>query len=175
METHDGGFAGRSKFKMQNSKCKTNRNGGAAFRRPWVALALAVFGLAMLTTACGDSAPPKQTPALKELQHTTGGGMNVVLLAAGDTLKSGKDTAYLEFRSAGDQRLTDVGTVKVSATMPMAGMPPMMGSMFVHKTETAGRYSIDTDLGMVGTWTIGVEWDRGPAGPGKVTFPGTVQ
>ena len=100
--------------------------------------------------------------------------MNVVLLASGDALKSGKDTAYLEFRPGSDQRLTDVGTVKVSATMPMQGMAPMMGSMFVHKTETAGRYLIDTDLGMIGTWQIGVEWD-GPAGTGKVMMPGNVQ
>jgi len=161
-------------FKMQNSKCKTKRNVGAAFTRPSAALALVVFCLAALTIACGESAPDRQTPALKELQRANGGGMTVVLLASGDALKSGKDTAYLEFRAANNQ-LTDVGTVKVSATMPMAGMPPMMGSMFVHKTETAGRYSIDTDLGMVGTWQVGVEWDGGPSGPGKVTLPGTVQ
>jgi hypothetical protein len=134
-------------------------------------LALLVVGI--LTTACRQ-APPVEAPGLKELQRASSGGMNVVMLASGDVLKSGKDTAYLEFRSGAEQRLADVGTVKVSATMPMQGMAPMMGSMFVHKTETAGRYLIDTDLGMIGTWQIGVEWD-GPAGTGKVMMPGTVQ
>ena len=108
------------------------------------------------------------------MQRASAGAMTVVLLASGDALKSGKDTASLEFRSGADQHLTDVGTVKVSATMPMPNMSPMLGSMFVHKTETAGRYSIDTDLGMIGTWQIGVEWD-GPAGTGRVMMSGTVQ
>jgi YtkA-like len=158
-----------AKFKMQNA---FNRNVGAAFRRPWMFMLIFVI-LVSLTSACRE-APPLEAPGLKELQRATAGSMNVVLLASGDAIKSGKDTAYLEFRSGSDQRLTDVGTVKASATMVMAGMPPMLGSMFVHKTETAGRYSIDTDLGMIGTWQIGVEWD-GPAGQGRVTMPGTVQ
>jgi len=135
-------------------------------------LALLVLPSGVLP-ACRQ-APPLEAPGLKELQRATAGGMNVVLLASGDALKSGKDTAFLEFRSGADQRLIDVGTVKVSATMPMQGMAPMMGSMFVHKTEAAGRYSIDTDLGMIGTWQIGVEWD-GPAGTGKTMMSGTVQ
>jgi YtkA-like protein len=136
-------------------------------------LALALCALGSTVSSCRQ-APPLEAPGLKEMQRARSGGMNVVMLASGDALKSGKDTAYLEFRSGAEQRLTDVGTVKVSATMPMQGMAPMMGSMFVHKTETAGRYLIDTDLGMIGTWQIGVEWD-GPAGTGKVMMPGTVQ
>jgi hypothetical protein len=142
-------------------------------RRLFLLLALLALPSTFLP-ACGESAPNAEAPSLKELQRASAGEVTVVLLASGDALKSGKDSAYLEFRSGGDQRLTDVGTVKASATMPMAGMPPMMGSMFVHKTETAGRYSIDTDLGMVGTWQIGVEWD-GPSGAGRVRFPGNVQ
>jgi hypothetical protein len=135
---------------------------------------VALIAFAVFTSACRQ-APPLEAPGLKELQRASSGGMTVVLLASGDALPSGKGTAYLEFHSGGDQRLTDAGTVKVSATMPMAGMPPMMGSMFVHKTETAGRYMIDTDLGMIGTWQFGVEWDGGPSGAGKVMFSGNVQ
>jgi len=145
---------------MQNSKYKCQRS-------------LLVIAVAALTIGCRGSAA-NDPPKLKELQRASAGAVNVLLLSSGEALKSGKDTAYLEFRSGSDQHLTDVGTVKVSATMAMAGMPPMLGSMFVHETDTTGRYSIDTDLGMVGTWQIGVEWD-GPAGAGKVTFPGTVQ
>ena len=126
-------------------------------------------------SACRGADSTATAPAqLKELQRAGAGDVTVVLLSATRSLKSGNDTAYLEFRSGSDQHLTDVGTVKVTATMPMPNMPPMQGSMFVHKTDTAGRYSIDTDLGMIGTWQIGVEWD-GPAGTGKVTMPGIVQ
>jgi hypothetical protein len=142
-------------------------------RRPAVPAVLALLVLGSAMTACRQ-APPLEAPGLKELQRAKAGDMNVVMLASADALKSGKDTAYLEFRSGAEQRLTDVGTVKISATMPMQGMAPMMGSMFVHKTETAGRYLIDTDLGMIGTWQIAVEWD-GPAGAGKVMMSGAVQ
>ena len=140
-------------------------------RRCVLLLALSVLGATL--SSCRQ-APPLEAPGLKELQRAAAGDMNVVMLASADALKSGKDTAFLEFRSGADQRLVDVGTVKVSATMPMQGMAPMMGSMFVHKTETTGRYLIDTDLGMIGTWQIGVEWD-GPAGTGKVMMSGAVQ
>ena len=156
MEMRDA-VSDRAQCKMQNSKCN-----------------IAVIALIALTAACTTSTSDN-APGLKELQRASAGGMTIVLLASGDALKSGKDTAYLEFRSGSDQHLTDVGTVKASATMPMTGMPPMMGSMFVHTTQTAGRYSIDTDLGMIGTWQIGVEWDGGPSGAGKVAFSGNVQ
>ena len=125
--------------------------------------------------ACrGTTSTPETAQQLKELQRATADGMNVVLLSPTGALTSGSGMAVLEFRSGSDQHLTDVGTVKVSATMAMTGMPPMQGSMFVHATDTAGRYSIDTDLGMIGTWQIAVQWD-GPAGTGKVIMSGSVQ
>jgi hypothetical protein len=120
--------------------------------------------------SCGKTT---EAPRLTQLQHAKSGDLDVVLLAASDALKPGKDQAFLEFRK-GATGLVDVGTVTVNATMPMAGMPPMMGSSFVKKTETPGRYAVDTDLSMVGSWRLEIVWD-GPAGAGKVTLPGTVR
>jgi hypothetical protein len=136
-------------------------------------LCVRVLFLACLAAAvsCGAPAEPLK---LKELQQAHSGDLDVVLLAAGEALKPGKDQAFLEFRSGTDHHLVDVGTVTVNATMPMAGMPPMMGSSFVNKTDAAGRYAIDTDLGMVGSWRLEIAWD-GPAGKGKVMMPGTVR
>ena len=76
--------------------------------------------------------------------------------------------------AAGDT-LVDVGTVTMNATMAMgSGMPPMMGSSFVNKTETPGRYAVETDMSMAGAWRLEVRWD-GPSGKGSVTMPGTVR
>jgi hypothetical protein len=111
-------------------------------------------------------------PALKVLQRAKSGDLDVVLLASADALKPGKDQAFLEFRKG--TSLVDVGTVTVNATMPMSGMPPMMGSSFVNKSDTPGRYVIDTDLTMAGLWRLEVVWN-GPSGSGKVTLPGTVR
>jgi hypothetical protein len=126
----------------------------------------------LVHAACAS--PKSEAPKLNELERTKSGDLEVVLLAASDALPSGKGQATLEFQTGGDHHLLDVGPVKASATMPMAGMSPMLGSVFVNKTDTPGRYTLDTDLGMNGTWRMTVEWD-GPAGKGTASFPGTVR
>jgi len=60
-----------------------------------------------------------------------------VLLATSDALPSGKSQATLEFQTARDHRLVDVGTVNVGASMEMAGMGPMLGSVFVKIAKLA--------------------------------------
>jgi len=126
----------------------------------------------VMLSACSASKP--DAPKLTEVHRTTSGDLDVVLLATSDALPSGKSQATLEFQTARDHRLVDVGTVNVGASMEMAGMGPMLGSVFVNKSDTPGRYTLDTDLGMTGTWRLKVDWD-GPAGTGSVTFPGTVR
>jgi hypothetical protein len=95
-------------------------------------------------------------------------------LSPNDALRQGKDTFVLEFRSAADGQLADVGDVRANATMPMAGMAPMAGSVEVRPTDTKGRYSMATDLSMAGDWRIGVEWG-GPAGTGSAVLSTSVQ
>ena len=126
----------------------------------------------LVLSACSSSKP--DAPKLTELQRTKSGDMDVVLLAQKDAIPPGKSQATLEFQTGADYHLVDVGTVKVGASMEMAGMGPMLGSVFVNKSDTPGRYTLDTDLGMTGTWRLKVDWD-GPAGTGSVTFPGTVR
>ena len=126
----------------------------------------------LVLSACSSSKP--DAPKLTELQRTKSGDMDVVLLAQKDAIPPGKSQATLEFQTGADHHLVDVGTVKVGASMEMAGMGPMLGSVFVNKRDTPGRYTLDTDLGMTGTWRLKVDWD-GPAGTGSVTFPGTVR
>jgi hypothetical protein len=136
-------------------------------RRLMLMMCAAAVGATAL--ACGGGTEPSN---LKELQRAKSGDVEVVLLAAGDALRE-KDQATLEFRSGGT--LVDVGMVSMSATMAMgSGMPPMMGSSFVTKTETPGRYTIETDMSMAGAWRFEITWD-GPAGKGSVTMPGTVR
>lgn len=106
-----------------------------------------------------------------ELQRVRSNGVDVVLLSTDGTLSHGKDTFIVEFRR-GDA-LVDVGTVKAGATMPMAGLPDMLGSVFLGRGDVPGRYTADTDLGMSGGWQLKLEWD-GPAGEGSASFQATV-
>ena len=69
--------------------------------------------------------------------------------------------------------MVDVETVKAGASMAMAGMAPMLGSVFLKHTDTAGRYVADTDLSMAGGWQLKLEWN-GPAGSGSASFDATV-
>jgi len=128
--------------------------------------------LAAVTMAC--TAKPEPESPRTELQRAKSGDLEVVLLAAGEALATGKSQATLEFQSGSDRHLVDAGTVKVGASMEMPGMGPMLGSVFVNKGDMPGRYTLDTDLTMTGTWKLTVQWD-GPAGTGSVAFPGTVR
>ncbi len=130
---------------------------------------IAVAAIVVMVSAC--SREPQGS--MKELQRTKVGDLDVVLLAPSDSLPQGKGFAILEFHD-GSGNLVNVGTVKVNATMPMAGMSPMIGGSDVKPTPAPGRYEIATDFSMAGSWNLAVEWD-GPKGRGSARLPGTVR
>jgi hypothetical protein len=137
--------------------------------RPWISRWLLLAVIASMAIACGRD----EQSQLKELQRARAGSIDVVLLSAGEALHQGKNSSVLEFRAA-DGTLMDVGSIRVNATMPMAGMGPMLAGTDVRPTDVKGRYAIDSDFSMIGTWRFTVEWD-GPAGRGTVSLPGTVR
>ena len=128
-----------------------------------------VWTLILLTVASAVDCGPAN---LTELQKVKSGMLDVVLLSPRDGLRHGSDAFVIEFRSASGE-LTDVGTARASASMSMSGTP-MMGTINVARTEVAGRYAATSEFSMAGTWRMTIQWD-GPAGPGSVTFPGSVQ
>jgi len=125
--------------------------------------------LILATAACGNQ--PAGSDQI-ELQRVHSGDIDVVVLSGDGALKHGKDTFTLEFRR-GDS-LVDVGTVKAGAAMVMAGMPPMLGSVFLERGDVPGRYKAETDLTMSGGWQLRIDWD-GPAGKGSATLQATAE
>ena len=131
-----------------------------------------VFAVVLAAAACQNQAPAATGT---ELQKVQAGDLDVVLLSPASSLKQGEDDDFtLEFRRTGSNTLVDVGLVKVSATMPMAGMPPMMANASAMPTGTAGRYTVTSHLTMSGTWSFGVEW-QGPAGSGRAKLSANAQ
>ena len=126
-----------------------------------------LIAVVVATASCSSPAGSDQI----ELQRARSGDLDVVLLSSDGSVTHGKDAFTIEFRR-GDT-LVDVGTLKAAATMPMAGMAPMMGSVFIERGDAPGRYTADTDLGMSGGWQLKLEWD-GPAGKGGASFNATV-
>ena len=131
--------------------------------------ALSLLTACILTTAaCGKPVGSDQI----ELQRVHSGGLDIVLLSGDGALTHGKDAFTLEFRR-GDT-LVDVGTVKAGASMAMAGMAPMLGSVFVERSDMPGRYTAETDLSMSGGWQLKIDWD-GPAGKGSASLQATAE
>jgi YtkA-like len=121
--------------------------------------------------ACGSTEAEHGT----EVARARSGEIEVVLLADQPALTRGKAAFTLEFHAASDSaRLFDVGMVKASAAMPMAGMAPMMAPVSVAPTDTPGRYVATSDLAMAGEWQLMIEWD-GPSGRGSVSLTPRVQ
>jgi hypothetical protein len=100
------------------------------------------------------------------------GDIDIVLLSQTGTLRTGRNTFTMEFRSPSG-RLVDVGTVRVGATMTMPGMV-MPANVQVERSDVPGRFAATAEFGMAGTWPINVEWN-GPAGRGSANFHGSVQ
>jgi YtkA-like len=129
-----------------------------------------VLAFAVMAMGCGGAGDPAN---MTELQRLKSGTIDVVVLSPGESLKHGKDTFLIEFRSTSDGSLTDVGDVRASATMPMPGMP-MFGSIDVQRTDVAGRYQASGEFSMAGAWRMTIEWN-GTNGRSSVAFTGTVQ
>jgi len=100
------------------------------------------------------------------------GDMDIVVLSPTGTLRTGRNTFTIEFRSSSGA-LVDVGTIRVSATMTMPGMV-MPGNVQAQPSNVPGRFNATAEFGMAGTWPINVEWN-GPAGSGSANFHGSVQ
>jgi Cu(I)/Ag(I) efflux system membrane protein CusA/SilA len=100
------------------------------------------------------------------------GDLTVVVVSPTGTLRQGRNTFTIEFRTASGSPV-DVGTVRASANMTMPGMV-MSGGLEVSRTNVPGRYQATAEFGMAGGWQMSVEWD-GPAGHGSVNFQAPVQ
>ena len=106
------------------------------------------------------------------VQQVRSGALEVVLLSPDGTLRQGRNSFTIEFRSAAGA-LVDVGSVSASANMSMPGMV-MPGGVQMRPTAVPGRYEGTAEFGMAGAWPISIEWN-GPAGQGSVNVEGTVQ
>jgi hypothetical protein len=131
----------------------------------------AAFATWQLTRAPGSDGGATSAGGVV-VQSVRSGDLEIVLLSPTGTLRSGRNTFTIEFRSASGG-LRDVGPVRAAANMTMPGMA-MSGNLQVSPTGAAGRYTATAEFGMAGTWQMSIEWN-GPAGHGSANFQGTVQ
>jgi Cu(I)/Ag(I) efflux system membrane protein CusA/SilA len=106
------------------------------------------------------------------VQRVQSGDLHIVLMSPTGTLRQGRNTFTIEFRSASGA-LVDVGALRGSANMSMPGMA-MSGGLELTPTAVPGRYQATAEFGMAGAWPMAFQWD-GPAGRGSANFEGMVQ
>ncbi len=120
--------------------------------------ATAVAVMALVLTACGSGG---DTSNLKQIQQQRAGEYVITLLNETGQLKQGPNKFVLEFRKASDNQLTDVGNVQLNSLMPMPGMSPMSGGASATPSGTPGRYNVESDFQMAGTWNLTVKFGSG--------------
>ena len=133
---------------------------------------VALLSFVVWWTRPGAGAPTGQSAGVV-VQTVRAGDLDIGLLSPTGTLRQGRNSFTFEFRRTGTTTLVDVGTVRVSANMPMPGMV-MSGGLQVTPTGVPGRYAATAEFGMAGAWQMAIEWN-GPAGHGSVNFQGGVQ
>ncbi len=117
-----------------------------------IAATLFVVAAGLIFAACGGG----DTSNLKQIEQQRAGDYVVTVLNDTGQLKQGKNKFVLEFRKAADNQLVDVGNVQLNSLMAMPGMSPMSGGASATPTGTPGRYNVESDFQMAGTWNFTV-------------------
>ena len=131
----------------------------------------AYIGLGMLALAGLILGGCKSTASTgtKEIQAERTKDLTIVLLNEKGELAMGQNRFVIAFRSPGDDKPIDVGTVTVGSSMAMPGMAPMTAPIELESAGSTGTYTAKSDFAMSGAWKFEVRWD-GPAGRGSASF-----
>jgi hypothetical protein len=135
-------------------------------------IAAALLLAIALATLWSRSSDTGGAPTGKVIQELQSGDLRVALRNESGGLHQGGNAFTLEFRSAANNELVDVGDVRLAGAMTMPGMT-MSGGIKVQRIGR-GRYSATADFGMSGAWRFSLDWN-GPAGAGSLTFTGDVR
>jgi len=93
----------------------------------------------------------------------------ITLLGATGEWTTGENTFLMEFDSATQKRLIDVGVPTLTATLPSSGERPLRRSARVVRGNGPGRYTGSITLPRPGEWSVTVTWE-GPVSRGSATF-----
>jgi hypothetical protein len=128
---------------------------------------ISIASVVMLTlffASCGG-----ELSNLKVVQEQQTGNFKVSVLNSEGTIKEGSGKFVVEFRDTSNGELVKVGSVSSEAVMQMAGAP-MTGETSIDFTDIPGRYDVQYNFPMKGTWIYTVNFNLGL----KVTFHLTV-
>ncbi len=93
----------------------------------------------------------------------------ITLLGSAGEWTTGENTFVMEFDSAPQKRLIDVGAPTLMATLPSTGDRPLRISARVVRGNRPGRYIGAITLPRPGEWSVTVTWNS-PASRGSGTF-----
>ena len=102
------------------------------------------------------------------------GDVVVTVLAATGAWTTGDNRFVLEFDSAPQKRLIDVGAPTLTATLPSASSRPLRAPARLERADVPGRYVGAITLPHAGEWSVTVSWG-GADSKRSATFPIPVQ
>ena len=98
----------------------------------------------------------------------------VTLLAEAGQWTTGENSFVVEFDSATQKRLIDVGAPTLTVTLTAAGNPSLRASALLRRGDIPGRYRGTITLPRAGEWLVTITWN-GATSKGSATFPVSVQ
>jgi hypothetical protein len=98
----------------------------------------------------------------------------VTVLGATGAWTTGDNKFVLEFDSAPQKRLIDVGAPTLTATLLAASSRPLRAPARLERADVPGRYVGTITLPHAGEWSVTVTW-RGPGAKESTTFSIPVQ
>ena len=123
------------------------------------------FGIAELVIAPGSASTDMQV-----IRTYNARGVVITLLSPTGQWTTGENTFVMEFDSAPQKRLMDVGAPTLIAGLPIAGDQPLRVTARLARGDAVGRYIGTITLPRAGDWTVTVTFNS-PEGKQSATFP----
>lgn len=127
-------------------------------------LTIIIAGLGIMVyrnTNVKSSQQAEEQLNMKMIAQQQVGDYLVMVLSDTGQLKEGPNKFILEFRNGSDKKLIDVGEVQLNSQMPMPGMSDMIGGSSAAPSGTPGRYNVESEFSMRGTWYFTVTFGKG--------------
>ena len=135
-------------------------------------LTISLFGLLLLSAACGSHATADTGKVIKSAQADN--NLTVTLSNEAGALKQGDEEFTLTLKDASGKPV-EAGAVALNFLMPAMGTMSAMSSQTTFTTtDTPGVYRGKAQIEMSGEWQAHVTYE-GPTGRGRTSFPVTVQ
>lgn len=118
-----------------------------------IIILFALVPLVLFLASCREN-----LSSLMLIQEQSTGDFKVSVLSYDGTIKEGSGSFTVEFRNLSDSELVKVIDVNCQAQMQMRGNP-MIGETTISMTDIPGRYKVQYNFAMKGSWLFTISFN----------------